>query len=165
MPRPSGIATIAMISSAHPFAHPIPQPLMTNSPPPLTPSSPALPRDRVRDELEDDPEEGPDDRADEQARRESVLPRRREMHRARDEHDRERVRNRPDHEREVPQEVALREIDVALDDAAEADQLAPQRRGYCGHPNTSLISPSTSPSCSKTRPVAAKNASSSVCTP
>src|SRR5207302_5310447 len=88
-----------------------------------------------------------------------------QVDRAGDEHDRERVRDRPDHEREVPEEVALGEVDVALDDAAEADQLAAQRRSYCGHPNTSLISSSSVCSSSNVRPVAAKNASSSVWTP
>src|SRR5207244_13143154 len=114
---------------------------------------------------EDDAEERPDDGADEQHRCEPVLLCGGQVDRAGDEHDRERVRDRPDHEREVPEEVALGEVDVALDDAAEADQLAAQRRGYCGHPNTSLISSSSVCSSSNVRPVAAKNASSSVCTP
>ena len=42
---------------------------------------------------------------------------------ARDEHDRERVRDRPEQEREVPEEVALRQVQVALDDPVEADEL------------------------------------------
>src|SRR5439155_21699807 len=111
------------------------------------------------------PEKRPDDRADEQLRRELVLLRRRNADRARDEDDRERVRDRPDHEREIPEEVALGEIDVALDDAAEPDELLTKRRSDGGHPNTSLYSSSSSASSSKARPVAAKNACSSVSTP
>ena len=84
---------------------------------------PALPRDRLGDDLEDDPEERPDHAADEQLRRELVLRGRREVDAARDEHDRERVGDRPEQEREVPEEVALRQVQVALDDAVEPDQL------------------------------------------
>ena len=84
---------------------------------------PALPRDRLGHELEDDPEERPDHRADEEAGREPFSARRGTMHGAGDEHDRERVRDRPEHEREVPEEVAPREVDVPLDDPAEADEL------------------------------------------
>ena len=40
-----------------------------------------------------------------------------------DEDDRERVRDRPDEERDVPPDVAADEVHVALEDAAEADQL------------------------------------------
>ena len=43
-----------------------------------------------------------------------------------DEHDRERVGDRPEQEREVPEEVALRQVEVALDDAVEPDQLVVQ---------------------------------------
>ena len=132
---------------------------------------PALPGDRLRHELEDDPEERPDDGADEQPRRELVLLRAATGRtRARDEHDRERVRDRPDHEREVPEEVALREIDVPLDDAAEADELLASHARWR---STRVI---RTPPCtrrlrrraasfSNSRPVAAKNASSSVSTP
>src|SRR5204863_4639136 len=99
----------------------------------------------------------------EQRGRERVLLRRRQPRGTRDEHDRERVRDRPDHEREIPEEVAPREIDVALDDAAETDELLPERHSDGGHqPNTSLYSSSSLCSSSKVRPVAAKNASSSV---
>src|SRR5438067_13872635 len=84
---------------------------------------PALPRDRLGHELEDDPEEGPDRRADEQSRRQPVLAGGGQVLRTRDEDDRERVRDRPDHEREIPEEVALREIDVPLDDPEQADEL------------------------------------------
>src|SRR6202007_2396581 len=125
---------------------------------------PALPRDRLRHELEDDPEERPDDRSDEQDRGELVLLGRRQVLDARDEHDRERVRDRPDHERDVPEDVSLREIDVALDEPHEADELVAHRRAYGRHANTSLNLSSWS-SSSNVRPVAAKNASSSVSTP
>ena len=92
---------------------------------------------------------------------------------ARDEHDRQRVRDRPEQEREIPEEVALGQVEVALDDAVEADQLvakhAPAREGRCRrvahHANTSLSSSSSVCSSSYVRPVAAKNASSSVSTP
>jgi len=40
-----------------------------------------------------------------------------------DEHDRERVRDGPDEERELPQAVALDQVGVALDDAREGDRL------------------------------------------
>src|SRR5205807_7330585 len=84
----------------------------------------------------------------------------------RDEDDRERVRDRPHEERDVPQQVALREIDVPLDDSAEADELVAKRECELTHqPNTSRCSSSSCSSSSKARPVAAKNASSSVSTP
>src|SRR5262249_34553617 len=83
-----------------------------------------------------------------------------------DEHDRERVRERPDEERELPPEVALDQVPVALDDACERDRLVAQRTaehqraGNRAHANTPLLaSSSSSPNA---RPVAAKTASSSV---
>src|SRR5439155_20999080 len=85
---------------------------------------------------------------------------------ARDEDDRERVRDRPEQERDVPPNVALDEVDVALDDAGEPDQLVTDRSARRGgdHANTSR-SLSSSVSSSNERPVAVKNASSSVSTP
>src|SRR6266567_7536137 len=82
----------------------------------------------------------------------------------RDEDDRECVRDRPDHERQVPEEVALREIDVPLDDPEQADELVAHLYGVLAHANTSRYSSSPF-SSSNSRPVAAKNASSSVATP
>ena len=79
----------------------------------------------------------------------------------RDEHDRERVRDGPDEPRDVPPDVALGEVDVALDDAAGSDELGSHRSPQRSHANTSRSS-SSSPSASNSRPVAAKNASSSV---
>src|SRR2546423_8250055 len=82
------------------------------------------------------------------------------LHALRDEHDRERVRDGPEEERQLPPGVALDEVPVPLDDAAEPDQLAPQRRARCAlhHANTSR---SSSSSVSNAAPVAARNASSS----
>src|SRR6202007_816735 len=91
---------------------------------------------------------------------------RRQVRRTGDEDDRERVRDRPDHEREVPQEVPLREVDVPLDDPEQADELVAHLHCVLTHANTSLYSSSSPwPSLSNSRPVAAKNASSSVSTP
>ena len=56
-----------------------------------------------------------------------------------DEDDRERVRDRPDEERDVPPDVALDEVDVALDDAAEPDQLVAQGERHRSH-RSSLLS-------------------------
>ena len=91
---------------------------------------------------------------------------------ARDEHDRERVRDRPEQEREIPEQVALGQVQVALDDAVEPDELvaehapAAERQVGAGHyANTSLSSSSSVFSSSNVRPVAAKNASSIVSTP
>ena len=85
----------------------------------------------------------------------------------RDEDDRERVRDRPDEERQIPPDVAAGEVDVALDDAAEPDQVVLEIHCHGSHQaNTSLSSSSSSPpSSSNVRPVAAKNASSSVAAP
>src|SRR5262249_36829308 len=122
--------------------------------------------DGLREDLEDDPEVRPDHAADEQLRRELVLQRRRRVDSLRDEHNRERVRARPEEEGDLPPDVALDEVPVALDDAAEADELVPDRCCSLRHhyANTSL-SLSSSVSSSNVRPVAAKNASSSVSTP
>ena len=84
---------------------------------------PALPRDRLGDDLEDDPEERPDHAADEQLRLELVARGRREADAAGDEHDRQGVRDRPEQEREIPQDVALDEVEVPLDDAVQRDRL------------------------------------------
>src|SRR5207302_10267657 len=99
-------------------------------------------------------------------RRQRVLSGRMQARRARDEDDRERVRDRPDHERQVPQEIALREVDVPLDDSEQADELVAHLDCVLAHANTSRYSSSSSwPSFSNSRPVAAKNASSRVLTP
>src|SRR5262249_9531765 len=125
---------------------------------------PALPGDGLGHELEDDPEEGPDRRPDEQRYRQRVLLRRRQMARlggvAGDEHDRERVCDRPEHEGDVPQ-------DVPLDDPEQANELVAHLDCVLAHPNTSLYSSSSSSpfSSSNSRPVAAKKACSSVSTP
>src|SRR4029079_17073932 len=126
---------------------------------------PPLPGDRLREELEDDPEVRPDDRPDQERGRRAV-----DVDRAaggldplRDEDDRERVGDRPDEEREVPVDVAPREVDVPLDDAGQADQLMLELEGGRSHARTLLSSASiSSSSSSNPRPVAAKNASSSV---
>jgi len=127
-------------------------------------SLPALPGDRLREDLEDDPEIGPDDGSDEQDRRHLI-----DVDLAAggldalgDEDDRERVRDRPDEERDVPPDVALDEVDVPLDDAGEADQLVAE--GCCGS-FRHYFSSSSGFSSSNERPVAAKNASSSVSAP
>ena len=89
---------------------------------------PALPGDRLGEDLEDDPEVGPDDGADQQDRGHPVdvdLAARR-LDPLGDEDDRERVRDRPEEERDVPPDVALDEVHVALDDPGEADQLVAQ---------------------------------------
>src|SRR5947207_2330112 len=122
---------------------------------------PALPRDRLREDLEDDPELGPDHGADQEDRRQPVLRVRCEPDRLRDEDHRERVRDRPDEERELPPDVALDEVPVALDDAPEPDQLVANTCGYGGH----ACITSSWRSSSNARPVAAKNACSSVSTP
>src|SRR5207344_403000 len=56
------------------------------------------------------------------------------------EHDRERVRSRPEEERDLPPRVALDEIPVALDHPVEADELVPQCGGGASHANTPLSS-------------------------
>src|SRR6202008_3563048 len=76
-----------------------------------------------------------------------------------DEDDRQRVRDRPEEERDVPPDVALDQVDVALDHAAQPDQLVAEREAHRPH----LWSP-PSP-FSKAWPLAAKNASSSVSAP
>ena len=96
---------------------------------------PALPGDGLGEDLEDDPEVGPDDGADEQGRRHLVdvdLPAGR-LDALRDEDDRQRVRDRPEEERDVPPDVALDEVDVALEDAGEADQLVAKNCRCAGH--------------------------------
>ena len=126
---------------------------------------PALPGDGLGEDLEDDPEVGPDHGADEQDRRHLVdvdLPAG-GLDALGDEDDRERVRDRPDEERDVPPDVALDEVDVALDDAGEADELVAERlRPLPAHHSSSS---SSLVSSSNARPVAAKNASSSVSAP
>src|SRR5207247_5811304 len=58
----------------------------------------------------------------------------------RDEDDRERVRGRPEEERDLPPGVALDEVPVALDHPVEADELVPKcPRGF-SHANTPLSS-------------------------
>src|SRR5262249_23979108 len=107
----------------------------------------------------------PDHAADQQLRRELVLQRGRRVDALGDEDDRERVRARPEEERDLPPHVALDEVPVALDDAAEADELVSDSCCSLGdhYANTSRsLSPSV-PSAN-VRPVAAKNASSSVST-
>ena len=120
---------------------------------------PALPGDGLREDLEDDPEVGPDHGADQQDRGDlldvDVAAGRRDA--LRDEDDRERVRDRPDKERDVPPDVALDEVDVPLDHAAEPDQLVAQRKAHGSHDG--------SPPFSNAWPLAAKNASSSVSAP
>src|SRR5262249_59642454 len=112
--------------------------------------------------LEDDPEVRPDHGPDQEHRRQpvDVDPGTGCLDALGDEHDRERVRDRPEEERQLPPRVAPDEVPVALDDAAEPDQLAPQRPPGCAlhHANTSR---SSSSSASNAAPVAAKNASSS----
>ena len=79
-----------------------------------------------------------------------------------DEDDRQRVRDRPDEERDVPPDVALDEVDVPLDDSGEADQLVPEGCGCAAAlPPLVLLGFSSSNGL----PVAAKNASSSVSAP
>src|SRR5205823_13125212 len=122
--------------------------------------------DCLRHELKDDPEERPDRRADEQPRRQRVLGGRMQACRTRDEDDRECLSERPDHEGQAPQEGSLREVDVPLDDPEQADELVAHLDGVLTHANTSRYSSSSSwPSFSNSRPVAAKNACSSVGTP
>src|SRR5207253_7854909 len=114
---------------------------------------------------EDDAEVRPDHGADQQCRRRAVdveLPAG-GVDALCDEHDRQRVRERPDKERELPPGVALDEVGVALEDAREADELMPEGRSCASHANTPLSASSFS--CSNSRPVAAKNASSSVSEP
>src|SRR4029453_10597442 len=79
-----------------------------------------------------------------------------------DEDDRQRVRERPDEEGELPPGVALDEAGGSAQGAGEADQLVPE--GCCcpSHANTPLSASTSSLSCPNSRPVAAKNASSSV---
>jgi len=59
-------------------------------------------------------------------------------------------------ERDVPPDVALDEVDVALDHSAETDELMAQREVHRAH-QSSPLSP-----FSKAWPLAAKNASSRV---
>jgi hypothetical protein len=124
---------------------------------------PALPRNGLGEDLEDDPEVGPDHGADEQDRGHLVdvdLPAA-GLDALGDEDDRQGVRDGPDEEGDVPPDVALDEVDVALDDAGEADQLVPDGCGCAfGHQSSS-----SGFSSSNERPVAAKNASSSVAAP
>src|SRR5205814_56064 len=81
------------------------------------------------------PEVGPDHGADEQDRRHAVdvdvaaLG----LDALGDEDDRERVRDRPEEERDVPPDVALDQVDVALDHAAEPDELMAQREAHRPH--------------------------------
>ena len=125
---------------------------------------PALPRDRLGEDLEDDPEVGPDHGADQQHRGQPVLLGGREARGLRDEDDRERVRDRPDEERELPHRVALDEVPVPLDDPVAGRSARGGLRAAIGsHAVTS--SSSSCRSSSNVRPVAAKNASSSVSTP
>ena len=58
----------------------------------------------------------------------------------RDEDDRERVRDGPEEPRDVPPDVALGEVEVALDDAAGSDELGSHRSPQGSHANTSLSS-------------------------
>src|SRR5581483_488762 len=123
---------------------------------------PPLPGDCLGEDLEDDPEVRPDDGADQEHGRQAVDVHRRtaRAEALRDEDDRERVRDRPDEERELPPDVAFDEVPVALDDAAEPDQLVPEReRDLPRHQSNTSRSSSSAPSAS---PVAAKNAASSV---
>src|SRR5947208_14565349 len=84
----------------------------------------------------------------------------------RDEHNRERVHTPPEEERDLPPDVALDEVPVALDDTAEPDELVTNCCCSLGdHYAITSRSLSSSVSSSKLRPVAAKNASSSVSTP
>src|SRR5207249_5548716 len=95
-----------------------------------------------------------------------VLQCRRRADAFRDEDDRQRVGARPEEERELPPDVALDEVPVPLDDAAEPDELvADDCCRYADHYAITSRSLSSSVSSSKVRPVAAKNASSSVSTP
>ena len=123
---------------------------------------PAFPRDGLGQDLEDDAEVRPDDGADQQRRRRAI-----DVELAAggvdalgDEDDRERVRERPDEERELPPDVALDQVGVPLEHAGEADQLVAEGCGSASHANTPLSASSSS--CSNSRPVAAKKASSSV---
>src|SRR5207248_9109784 len=79
-----------------------------------------------------------------------------------DEDDRQRVRQRPDEQRQLPPRVALDEVGVPLEDAREPDQFVAERHGSASHANTPLTASASSCSSSNSRPVAAKNASSSV---
>src|SRR5207237_4006933 len=121
--------------------------------------------DRLDQQLEDDAEVRPDDCPDQQDRRQPV-----DVDAAalgddalRDEDDRQRVRRRPEEERDLPPRVALDQVPVALDHPVQADELVPEGCGGLPHANTPR-SASSSSSSSKVRPVAAKNASSSVST-
>ena len=91
---------------------------------------PALPGDGLGEDLEDHAEVGPDDSADEQCRRQAldVDAAARGLHALADEDDRERVGDRPDEERDVPPDVALDQVDVALEDAGEPDELVTENR-------------------------------------
>ena len=125
---------------------------------------PALPGNRLGEDLEDDPEVGPDHGPDQQDRRQlaDVDLAARRLDPAGDEHDRERVGCRPEEERKLPPGVALDQVPVPLDDPAEPDQLVTDGHGNRSHQAYTSRSSSSSASCSNERPVAAKNASSSV---
>src|SRR5204862_5049339 len=79
-----------------------------------------------------------------------------------DEDDRERVRERPDEEGQLPPRVALDEVRVPLEHSRQPDQLVAEGYGGASHAKTPLSASSSSCSCSNSRPVAAKKASSSV---
>ncbi len=129
---------------------------------------PALPGDGLHEELEEDPEVGPDDGPDEQGRhrRVDVELAARRLDPLRDEDDRQRVGHGPHEPGDVPPDVALGEVGVALDDAAGADELRAHRSEHGPHAITSRSSSSSSSSsASNARPVAAKKACSSVSAP
>ena len=81
-----------------------------------------------------------------------------------DEHDRERVCDRVQEPGQLPPGEAADQVDVALDDAGEADQLAAQRSSLLGpdHAGTGWRCWSSSASSSNERPVAFRKACSSV---
>src|SRR5207253_6887910 len=111
---------------------------------------PALPGNGLDQDFEEDAEVGPDDCADQQrgSRTVDVELAARSVDPLSDEDDRQRVRQRPDEERELPPDVALDEVGVPLEHAGEADQLVTEGRGGSSHANTPLSASSSSPSCS-----------------
>ena len=68
-----------------------------------------------------------------------------------DEDDRERVRGRPDEERELPPRVALDQVPVALEDAAEPDELVTERLCCSTHQAHTSLSSSLPRSSSERR--------------
>src|SRR5439155_25842475 len=88
--------------------------------------------------FEDDPEIRPDHGADQQDRREAVdvdLASLRDDA-LRDEDDRQRVRGRPEEERDLPPRVALDQVPVALDHPVQADELVTECGCRFPHANT-----------------------------